>query len=151
MIRRRRDLLSAVVLATAIAVALLGPVGPAQAAGNGWVGRNPYTTGCASGARHLGTRQAWGPSGEVAAYIEVWHSDRCGTAWLLAITTSPRYSGTTSYIWNPNRPAQAVRLESSWYRTTMMVDDRPGMQTCLGTHVYRYGQWFAWRFHVCYF
>jgi len=141
------------VLATAIAasVALIGPVSPADAAGNSWEGKNPYATGCASGARSLGTWRAMGTWGEVAAYIEVRHSDRCGTAWLLATTPHSQYSGTTSYIWNPGQPAQWVRLENSGYRYTLMVDDRPGVQTCFGTHVYRYTHWYSWNFHLCYY
>ena len=151
MTRRRRYPFRATAIALLTAMAITVTVNPAHAASIGWAGKDPYSTGCSSGARYLGTWRAWGPWGEVAAYVGVWHSDRCGTAWLDAIAPTSTYIGTTSYIWNPGKPAQAVRLDSSWYRNSSMVDDRPGVQTCLGTHVYRYGRWFAWNFHLCYY
>lgn len=144
--RRRRRLV--VLLTLALALLVVRPE-VASAAPNPWVGVYPYGSPCTQSVRHLGTYRAWGPNGEVAAYIELYHSDTCGTAWVLATSVRP-HDGSEVSIWNPGQPSQRVTLASDTYRATRMVDDRPGVETCVGTQVYRYGRWYAWQVQLCY-
>ncbi|WIV57981.1 hypothetical protein [Amycolatopsis nalaikhensis] len=139
----------------ALMLAGLSVVGPqtAQAAscyGPSCAGQSASATGCSQGARYLGTWRAWGTNGDVAAYVEVYHSDACGSAWLLVAVPFNAYLGTVSTIWNPGKASQPARPGAGAWAPSPMVDDRPGVQTCFGTQVYRYGAWFQWQQHACY-
>lgn len=148
---RAGRVLRRLVLPLALALTmLLGTPGIAAAA-NPWAGVYPYGSPCTSNARQLGTYRAWGPNGEVAAYIELYHSYNCGTAWVLATTPHTAYNGSEVSIWNPGQPSQRVRLTAhSGYVATRMVDDRPGIETCVGTQVYRHGRHYQWQMQLCY-
>jgi hypothetical protein len=114
-------------------------------------GKNPLTENCVTGARYLGTYRAWAPSDDVAAYIELYHSDHCGSAYFMAISPFQQTTGTTTSIWNPGGPSYRVRENTNGYQYSMMVDDVPGVTTCLGTQVYyNYGQYYQWQMQICY-
>lgn len=139
------------VVGAIVAATLTAGAPPASAAGNYYEGQSPYASRCSDDARWVGSYQAWGAWGDVGAYVEIYHSDRCGTAWALAAVPFSAYNGTTVSIWNPGGPSRTVAPRSgAGYVATAMVDDRPWIQTCTGTQVYRYGSWFAWRMGFCY-
>lgn len=148
----RNSTIGRVVAAAAVTGAsLLANVPAAHSAGNPYEGQSAYTSGCSQGARFIKSYVAYGAWGEHAAYVEVYHSDRCGTAWALAAVPHRTYNGSVVSIWNPGGPSRTVApLSGHGYVPTAMVDDRPGIETCVGTQVYRYGQWFAWRMGFCY-
>ena len=114
-------------------------------------GKSPQHENCVAGARHLGTYRAWAPQGEVAAYIELYHSDHCGAAYFMAISPMRDTEGTTTSIWNPGGPSHRVRENTNAYQYSTMVNDIPGVTTCLGTQVYyNYGHYYQWQMHTCY-
>ncbi len=114
-------------------------------------GKSPQREGCVTGATHLATYRAWAPYDEVAAYVELYHSGHCGSAYFMAISPFPDTAGTTTSIWNPNGPSYRVRESTGGYQYSAMVNDVPGVTTCLGTQVYyNNGHYYQWQMHVCY-
>jgi hypothetical protein len=147
-----------VTTATAVAMMAFGLVAvttaPAAAAGcygSACVGRAPGASGCTADQRRIDAQRAWGTNGDVAAYLEVWHSDACGSAWLLLAVPFSAYNGTTSWIWNePGTSQGVVGRVGTGFVPSPMVDDRPGVKTCYGTQVYRNGAQYTWNFYRCY-
>jgi hypothetical protein len=112
-------------------------------------GKNPATEGCVTGNRYLGNFNAWAPNDQLAQYIEVHHSDHCGSAWLtVTLPSTSDTEGTTASIWNPGGPSYSVKDGS--FTDTAMVNDVPGVTTCLGAQVYYYGSYYQWEQLKCY-
>jgi hypothetical protein len=111
-------------------------------------GKNPASGNCVTGNRYLGNYNAWAPNGELAAYVEIHHSDHCGAAWLTVTVPTQDTEGTTTSIWNPGDPSYGVT--DGFFTDTAMVDDVPGVTTCLGAQVYYLGQYYQWQLLKCY-
>jgi hypothetical protein len=111
-------------------------------------GKNPTTENCTAGNRYLGNFNAWAPNDEVAAYVEIHHSDHCGAAWLTVTVPSQDTNGTTTSIWNPGERSYSVT--NGFFTDTAMVDDVPGITTCLGAQVYYLGRYYQWQLLKCY-
>ncbi|MEV4347007.1 DUF2690 domain-containing protein [Actinoplanes sp. NPDC049596] len=140
-----------VAMAGGLAVATTEPAAAAGCYGPTCTGRAPGASGCLGDQRRIDARQAWGTNGDVAAYVEVWHSNACGSAWLLTAVPFSAYNGTTSWIWNePGTSQEVIGRVNTGFVPSPMVDDRPGIKTCFGTQVYRYGAKYTWNFYRCY-
>jgi Protein of unknown function (DUF2690) len=115
-------------------------------------GKNPATENCITGNRNLGNYNAWAPNGEVALYVEVHHSDHCGAAWLtVTLPSTGELDGTartTASIWNPG--GRSYSATAGFDTNTEMVDDVPGVTTCLGAQVYYLGSYYQWQLLKCY-
>lgn len=131
-------------------------------AASGYVGQDPYSAGCASDKRKI-----WPTQGEVsqggavivrdktnvlAGWVYVYHSDRCRTAWAEWATNSSFhwFHGELSLwnSWNQNQKNWTAAGQQGG--RTNMVDDPPGVTTCVGMQVYYNGEWRRWQMGFCY-
>jgi Protein of unknown function (DUF2690) len=144
-------------------MALLMPLlSVVTASASDFVGKDPFATSCANDRR-----QIWARSEEVsqdggfivrdktralAGWVYVYHSDACRTAWAewYSNTATHWFHGELSLwnSWNQNQK-KSTSAGETWGRTAM-VDDPPGVTTCVGMQVYYNGEWRRWHFGFCY-
>lgn len=146
-------------LLAAILVMVGGGAGIASA--SSYYGMNPWNASCAGEAGQArriiapaGYDSFYGDwvvrdkSGVSAGTVQVWHSDRCRTAWAIYRPNSG-FGGEVS-IWNSVNQNQKGWSPPSAGAVTNMIDDAPGISTCVGVQVYYQGEWRKWNMGYCY-
>lgn len=88
-------------------------------------------------------------SGAVAGRLLVRHSDYCRTAWAIWYPTGSGFHGEVS-VWNSrNQNQKAWTGPGGAVSQTEMIDDAPGVRSCVGMQVYYNGQWRRWQMGFC--
>jgi hypothetical protein len=113
---------------------------------------------CASGARTITPQsgEASGSyvivrdsSGVIAGRILVRHSDYCRTGWAIWYPNDARFHGELS-MWNSrNQNQKAWTGTGGAVSQTEMIDDAPGVTSCVGMQVYYNGEWRRWQMGFC--
>lgn len=144
-------------LITGAAVVALAPflsVGAAQA--STLVGQDPVTSGCADDAYTVDPPPDRSSNGSLivrdrssmwAGNVRVLHSRYCGTAWV-EYDAFDDFGGEVS-VWNSRNQSQKAWVEPGDWARTAMVDDVPGITTCVGTQVYLNDRWRNWDMGFC--